>query len=123
MGGGARAKLAFTELELKRYYKTLEKYVETRRPPPHIRPKLDLAYRIYGQSVEIFEVRPAFAGPNPTIEEPVAKATYVRRAHEWRVYWQRADLNWHRYEPVPDVRSLDEFLALIEEDEHCCFYG
>ena len=115
--------MAFTELELKRYHKTLEQYVETRRPPPHIRPKLDLAYRITGQSVEIFEVRPAITGPNPTIEEPVAKATYVRRAQEWRVYWQRADLNWHRYEPVPDVRSLDEFLSLIEEDEHCCFYG
>ena len=115
--------MAFTELELRRYNKALQQYVEMRRPPPHIRPKLDLAYRISGQSVEIFEVRHGFSDPSSTVEEYVAKATYVRRAQEWRVYWQRADLKWHRYEPTPEVRSIDEFLSLIEEDEYCCFYG
>ncbi len=35
----------------------------------------------------------------------------------------RADLKWHRYEPVPEVNSLDEFLKIIEEDAYSCFYG
>ena len=115
--------MAFTEHELKRYHKAMERYIDARRPPPHIRSKLDLAYRIADQSVEIFEVRPAYTDPNRTVEEPAAKATYVRRAEEWRVYWQRADLKWHRYEPTPSVRSIDKFLALVEEDKHCCFFG
>ena len=115
--------MAFTELELKRYHKAMERYIEAHRPPPHIRPKLDLAYRISGQSVEIFEIRPAFGDPKETLEEYAAKATFVRRAREWRVYWQRADLKWHRYQPRPSVRSIDEFLALVEEDKHCCFFG
>lgn len=115
--------MPFSELELKRHHKTMERYVEARRPPPHIRAKLDLAYRISGQSVEIFEVRPAFRDPERTVEEPVAKASFVRRACEWRIYWQRADLTWHRYEPTPSVRSLESFVLLVEEDKHCCFFG
>lgn len=115
--------MAFTELELKRYQKAMERYIEVHRPPPHIRPKLDLGYRISDQSVEIFETRPAFTNPKRTVEEPAAKATFVRRAREWRIYWQRADLKWHRYDPKPSVRSLEEFLAVVEEDKHCCFFG
>jgi len=41
----------------------------------------------------------------------------------WKVYWNRADLKWHSYKPVPEVASLEEFLALVERDEHACFFG
>jgi hypothetical protein len=123
LGGGALFSMAFTELESRRHHKLMQLYVETNRPPPEIRPQLDLSYRILGQSIEIFEVRPSFKNPKETMEEPVAKATYVRRAHEWRIYWQRADLKWHRYEPYPTASSLGEFLNVVTKDEHCCFYG
>ncbi len=115
--------MAFNDLELKRCEKAVGKYVESRRPPPHIRPQLDLSYRIQGQGVEIFEVRPAFNDPSVTIENCVAKATYVKRAQVWRVYWRRADLKWHRYGPRPNARSIEEFLKIVEEDEFRCFYG
>jgi hypothetical protein len=29
----------------------------------------------------------------------------------------------HGYEPMPEVNSLEEFLALVEADEYCCFKG
>ena len=57
------------------------------------------------------------------IEEAVAKATYVKSKKVWKVYWQRADLKWHRYDPHPEVNSIEEFLDVVERDEHCCFYG
>lgn len=41
----------------------------------------------------------------------------------WRVFWQRRDLKLHGYEPRPEVRSVEEFAALVSEDEHCCFFG
>jgi hypothetical protein len=115
--------MSFTELEQKRHAKVVEAYVESRRPPPHIRSQLDLSYRIHGQSVEIFETRPAYDDPSKTTENPVAKATYVKRAEAWRIYWQRADLEWHRYEPRPSAGSIEEFLEVVEEDEYCCFFG
>ena len=115
--------MAVSEFETKRIEKIMEGYLERTRPPVHIRNELDIAYRIDNQSVELFEVRPAFQNPDQKIEHAIAKATYVKRANEWRLYWMRADLKWHRYEPVPEVDSLEEFLQVIEEDAHGCFYG
>jgi hypothetical protein len=56
--------------------------MQQRRPPPHIRPKLDLGFRILGHSVEIFEIRPCWRGPpDEKHESPVAKANALDAAH------------------------------------------
>jgi len=115
--------MAFSEIETARYKKEVAEYIEGKRPPVHVRKELDLGFRIEGQSVELFEVRPHWKEPTKIIEHPVAKATYVKRQKNWKVYWQRADLKWHEYEPVPSVASLEEFLGIVEEDKHACFWG
>lgn len=116
--------MAFSEFEEKRINKIVGAFINKHRPPEHIRPKLDLAYRLKGQSVEIFEVRPCWRGtPGVIMENAVAKATYVKSRSVWKVYWQRADLRWHSYEPVPQVDHIEEFLALVKEDEYACFFG
>lgn len=98
-------------------------FLARRRPPAEIRDKLDLAWRIEGQSVVIFNIRPLWRGDSEKIEDPVAKASYVRSVNRWRVYWQRADLKWRSYEPHPQAVFFEEFLAVVDEDEHCCFWG
>ena len=50
--------MALNDLERKRVEKAVGTFVEKRRPPPHIRPKLDFGFRISGQSVELVEIRP-----------------------------------------------------------------
>lgn len=115
--------MAVSEFEEKRIEKTMDAYLEKTRPPVHIRNELDIGYRIENHSVVLFEIRPAFRKPDQKIEHAIAKATYIKRAKEWRLYWMRADLKWHRYEPVPDVKDLGEFLRVIEEDAFGCFYG
>jgi hypothetical protein len=115
--------MAVSEFEIKQIEKIMDEYLEKIRPPVHIRNELDIAYRIENQSVELFEIRPAFQKQNRKTEHAIAKATYVKRAREWRLYWMRADLKWHRYEPTPEVNSLDEFLKIVEEDAYGCFNG
>ena len=115
--------MAISEFEIKKIEKEVGAFVEKRRPPPHIRDELDLGYRVKGQSVEIYEIRPRWRQPGEKIEEPVAKATYVKSQRVWKVYWQRADLKWHRYDPNPVVESLQEFLSLVDHDEYACFFG
>lgn len=115
--------MALSEFETKRYEKMLEDFLRKRRPPPHVRNELDLAYRVKGQSVEIFEIRPAWDNTSKKIENPIAKATYVKTQRVWKIYWQRADLKWHRYEPHPETRTLEEFIGVVEKDEHACFFG
>ncbi len=115
--------MALSEFEQKRCERIVSAYVNKRRPPVHIRPDLDIGYRIKGQSVEIFEIRPRWKEPTEPLEHAVAKATFVKTQEAWRVYWQRADLKWHSYEPAPLVKSLEAFLKLVEEDHYACFWG
>ena len=116
--------MALGEIELARIRRAMDGFMQRRRPPPHIRSKLDLGFRISGQSVEIIEIRPRWRGPpDEKHESPVAKATYVRARGVWRVFWQRRDLKWHSYEPRPEVKSVAEFASLVSEDAHACFFG
>ena len=115
--------MALSEFETKKIEKEVSAFVEKRRPPPQLRDELDLGYRVKGQSVEIYEIRPLWRHPGEKIEQPVAKATYVKKQKVWKVYWQRADLKWHRYEPDPEVITLQEFLGLVDRDEYACFWG
>jgi hypothetical protein len=115
--------MAFSDLELKRCERDLARFMERRRPPPHIRPRLDLGYRIKGHSVEIFEIRPDWRNEAEKREAPVAKTTYVRTQNSWRIYWMRRDQKWHGYDPNPEARSLEEVLNIVDRDEYSCFFG
>jgi hypothetical protein len=71
----------------------------------------------------LFEIRPAFQRPNERHEDAIAKATWNKRLGVWRIYWQRADLKWHSYEPVKAVGTLKLFLKTVKEDKFSCFFG
>ena len=115
--------MAFSEIEAALIETMMESYINSRRPPTHLRKKVDLAFRLRDQSVEIFEIRPSFFEPSTTVENFVAKATFVKRTREWRIYWMPSDLTWQRYEPTPEVASIEEFIQTTEDDEHACFWG
>ena len=115
--------MAISEFEIKRCEKYVSEYIEKNRPPAHVRNEVDLCYRIEDQSVIIYEIRAAWKAPKEKIEEMVAKTTYVKKDKVWKVFWHRADMKWHGYEPMPKVKTLEDFLSLVEEDQHCCFYG
>ncbi|PWQ92615.1 DUF3024 domain-containing protein [Leucothrix pacifica] len=115
--------MAISEFEVKRCEREIEKFLEERRPPVHMRNQLDLGYRIENQSVELFEVRPQWRNPEEIMEIPFAKATYVKKEKLWKVYWQRQDLKWHSYSPVPTVKHFEDFLSVVSEDENACFFG
>jgi hypothetical protein len=102
---------------------TMENFLVKKRPPVEIRDQLDIGYSISGQDVIIFEIRPAFMKPTETVYPRVAKATWVKSKRHWKIYWERADLRWHSYEPVPIVKTLKAFVRQVELDEYGCFWG
>ena len=115
--------MALSEFEIKRTEKLVGKFVESRRPEPHIRERLDCSFRIKNQSVEIFSIRPQWDKPENKIEEPVAKFTFVKTKKKWKLFWMRADLKWHSYQPLAESASLEKVLAEIDRDPHGCFWG
>lgn len=40
-----------------------------------------------------------------------------------RLFWQRADMKWHKYGPLDSSRSFAELVAGIDADTHGCFFG
>lgn len=116
--------MAFTENETETILGQLEEeFWVHHRPSLHLRDKVREGQRIDGQSIELFFNRPAFERPGKWIEESIAKIRYRRSRDEWAIYWQRADLKWHRYDPCPETETISAALAKIGEDEHACFFG
>ncbi len=116
--------MAFTGDETEVILRQLEEEFWVRhRPPLRLRDKVREGQRIDGHAIELFLNRPAFQRPGKWIEERIARIRYFRSRDAWAIYWQRADLKWHRFEPCPETRSLPEALAVISEDEYACFVG
>ena len=116
--------MAFTEDEIAAHTATLEReFWSRRRPGLEIRHLMREGQRLVGQSIELFYVRPLHFDPTRHTEEPIAKLTYVRGSDSWRIFWQRADLKWHRYAPQPEAASLAEALRIVDQDANSCFLG
>lgn len=115
--------MALSEFETALAEVHLDDYIVKMRPPAAVRDEVDLAYRIEDQSVVIFEVRPHWKDASRKIEEMVAKVTFVRKTRSWKIYWQRADLKWHRYEPDPEVGGLEQALEIIGQEASAAFWG
>jgi hypothetical protein len=115
--------MTFSEIETEKIEDAMAAFIEKRRPPIPVRSKLDYGYRISGQSVELFEIRPRFDKPEMILEHDFAKATYVRAQKVWKVFWMRADLKWHRYEPAFEVSNIEKFLEIVGQDKYGCFFG
>ncbi len=115
--------MAISEFEIKRIEKLVDQYIESKRPPAHIRDQVDLSFRIINQGFEIFEVRPNWRDPSSKTERFIAKAKYVKKRKEWNIYYMKSDMKWHSYEPFPTTNSLEEVIKVIEHDSSGCFWG
>lgn len=111
------------ELQLRECLGSAGAFLQERRPPPEIREKVDLRTNIKGQEFVLLEVRPAYDDETLTIEHPIVRARWVGTEKVWRVYWMRADLKWHRYDPLPETQTIAEVLAEVKRDPYGCFFG
>jgi hypothetical protein len=99
-----------------------ENLLERRRPPEEIRHEVDLAYRTDNQSVLIYEIRSRWDNEDEFFESPIAKTTWVKAKNHWKVFWLRGNLKWHAYKP-PAVKTIYDFIELVDEDKYGCFWG
>ena len=115
--------MALDELTQRRVQAEVAAYIEAKRPPAQIRPQLDIQFKLENQSIVIFEVRPHWQKVGEILRNEVAKASYIKTRNVWKIFWMRADLKWHGYEPHLYSETVKEFLEIVEEDEYACFWG
>jgi Protein of unknown function (DUF3024) len=101
----------------------VENYVERIRPEEDIRNEIDISYRIEDQSVIIYEIRPGWTNKTEILNIDVAKTTYVKSTNNWKIFWKRASGLWESYKPKATVKTIAEFVQIVEEDKHSCFWG
>jgi hypothetical protein len=114
--------MGFTDIELCKIKSEMNDFIRKRRPPESIRSQVDLAYKIEKQDVIIYELRITYQR-NGMVENPIAKARYVLKDAKWKIFWQRADLKWHLYEPNKEVKTIKAFIKIVDDDEYGCFWG
>ncbi|MBU9815510.1 DUF3024 domain-containing protein [Rahnella sp. C60] len=113
--------MAFNDLEYHAVKKEVEAFVESIRPPAHVRNELDIVFTIDDQSIEIGEKRPVWRGePGEFSLLTSAKITYVRTQKGWKLYWMRASEKWELYQTAD---TLTEALEMVRVDAHGCFFG
>lgn len=115
--------MAFHDLEHKRIENALNAFIEKIRPAPHIRSELDFGFDIFGQSIELVEIRPQWDNKSIIHRRAFAKATFVKTQGVWKVYWLRASGKWQNYEPASTASSVEDFLAIVKADAYGCFFG
>jgi hypothetical protein len=101
----------------------MENFIERKRPPVHIRDKMDLGYRIEDQNIFVFDIRPQWNKPEVILHHDLAKCTYVKAKNHWKIFWMRGNGNWHSYSIEPIMDRVHEFAKIVEEDAACCFFG
>jgi len=113
--------MAIPEFERKQIERDLAAYCDD--VPDHVRPKLQYSFTITGNSVELFEDRPAYNDPSEWIHRPIAKFKYVQKTALWQLYCMFSDLKWHLYEPFPTAGRFELLFEEMERDPTCIFWG
>lgn len=121
-GSSGGCEVAFNELDLRRIERIVGG-VCRRRTRPEVAHELRLIYEVDGQSVVISEERPDWRDPAKRMLTPVAKLRFVRTSGLWTLYWMRADLKWHAYQPAPPTADLATLVAVVDRDPYGAFFG
>jgi Protein of unknown function (DUF3024) len=114
--------LALPELTRRQVEKALTAYCGERLQA-YIHDKLKLGFRFRGNSVTLYEERPALAEPGMWIEIVVAQFRFQPQDKEWTLYWTDRNSKWHPYEEVESSKNFEVLLKEVHEDPTGIFWG
>lgn len=104
-------------------HRQIQEFIEPIRPSVDDRKELDVGYTYADNTLEVFEIRPHWDNAEKMIHSPVARTKYIKSRGIWTIYWKKANGKWEKYDPNPEVNDLSQFFVILDEDEHCCFWG
>jgi hypothetical protein len=102
--------------------KKLQDYC-AQKVPEHARNQLRVGFKIRGNSVTLFEERPAFPDPSQWVDIVVAQFRYNPSCREWTLYCADRNSRWHEYDDLEANKDFDVLLREVEEDPTGIFWG
>jgi DUF3024 family protein len=94
-----------------------------KRVPPSVRDHVRLGFRFKGNSVTLFEERPAFMKPDTWVDLPVAQFRFDPKNSVWRLYCADRDSKWHEYDVLEPTTDFDALLQEVDQDPTGIFWG
>lgn len=95
-----------------------------KRVPPHVLDKVNLSYKIRGNSITIFENRAPW---RPDMKEwtsmAIAQIRYDGKIGKWTLYCADRNDKWHEYYDIDSTKDIDKILIEIDEDPTGIFWG
>lgn len=93
------------------------------RIPAHARDKVRLSYRFRGNSVTIYEARPAFLRRSEWVETAIAQFRFDPKQRTWTLYCADRNSRWHEYLDLEPNDDFELLLQEVHEDPSGIFWG
>ncbi|MFA5354048.1 MAG: DUF3024 domain-containing protein [Thermodesulfovibrionales bacterium] len=110
------------ELTKRRVEKILSAYCRT-KVPLHLRSEVRLGYRFRGNSVTLYEERPAFGPGEAWVDIVIAQFRFDPATMEWTLYCADRNSRWQPYMNAGLNRSFDALLDEVDQDPTGVFWG
>jgi hypothetical protein len=95
-----------------------------KRVPLHVIDKVNLSYKIRGNSITIFENRhPWHKDMKEWTSMAIAQLRYNEKTGEWALRCADRNDRWHEYYDMEPTKEIDKILAEIDEDPTGNFFG
>ena len=114
--------MSLSELTKKQVEKKLGSYCKE-KAVAHIRDELRLDFTFRGNTVTLFEERPAFGKPETWVENLIAQFRFNPLTKEWTLYWADRNSRWHLYDKVGPTMNFEVLLAEVDKDPTGIFRG
>ena len=93
------------------------------RVPEYARGQVRVDFKFRGNSVTLFEERPAFGRPETWVEIVIAQFRYDRDNGEWTLYCANRNSKWLRFTEVDPNSDFESLLQDVDEDPTGIFWG
>lgn len=91
--------------------------------PAHLHNEIRLEFKSRGNTVTLFESRPAFGMPEKWVEIPVAQFRYDPDHNMWSLFCADRNSRWHPDMEIAPVKEYDRLLEEIDRDPTGIYRG
>lgn len=93
------------------------------RCPAKFKDKARLGFRFRGNSVTLFEERPAFRAPETWVDTVVGQFRFDQKSKLWTLYAADRNSRWFKYWDLDPCKDFADLLAEVEADPTGIFWG
>ena len=93
------------------------------RIPLEYQNEIKMSYRIRGQSMTLYESRPAMFDKGEWHDMAIAQFRYSDEDGKWTLYCADRNGKWHFYMECEASSNFQDLIDEVEKDPTCIFFG